>query len=76
MYQILDYLYNNLNVKESILDTNRENAKPTDHLSMALKLPAEVAKARPQKQEYIILDESLKLHQCFNYLFFFCDAES
>ena len=76
MYQILDYLYNNLNVKESVLDTNRESAKPTDHLSMALKLPKEVADARPQKQKYIILDESLKLRQCFNYLFFFYDAES
>ena len=39
IWKILDYLYNNLGVKEHILDSNRDNQEATDHLSLGVKLP-------------------------------------
>ena len=36
MEKILEYLYNQLNVKEHILDTDRDNQKASDHLAFAL----------------------------------------
>ena len=39
MNRILNYLYRDLNVKEHIMDTNRDNQDADEHLAFALKLP-------------------------------------
>ena len=64
IYKILDYLYNNLGVKEHILDSNRDNQEATDHLSLGLKLP------KGRNSEHIILDNRLELSHVFNYIYF------
>ena len=70
IYKILDYLYNNLGVKEHILDSNRDNQEATDHLSLGLKL------SKGRGAEHIILDNRLELSQAYNYIYFLFDEEA
>lgn len=49
--RILNYIYDNQEAKNYIIDTGRDSADATDHLALALELPEGRAKDR-----YIILD--------------------
>lgn len=68
---ILEFLYNKLGVKEYILDTNRDNVAPHEHLALALALPESRS-----KQKYIVLDNSVRIKDVFSYLFFLYDEET
>ena len=39
--KILEYLYQNLDVKSHIIDTRREQQSAQDHLAVALRVPKE-----------------------------------
>lgn len=69
--QILAYIYDSLNVKEHIIDTNRDNQSADEHLAFALKMP----QGRSERN-YIILDNELELGQVFNYLFYLFDEQA
>ena len=61
IHRLLNYLYNNLNVKESILATDRDQADPADHLALAIEV-----KNDKEESDYFVLDNEITLLTAFN----------
>jgi len=68
--KILNYLYENLGVKKSIIDPQRDNHDATDHLILAIQLPNGRA-----EQPYVTLDNRLTLMTLFNHIIYLYDEK-
>ena len=62
--QIIKFLFDDLNVKESLLISQDGPTEATDYLDLALEVPEGV-----MNQKYIILDNQLILKNAFNFLY-------
>ena len=68
---ILDFMYEKLEVKNYIQDTNRDNVAAHEHLALALALPEALS-----KQKYVILDNNVRVRDVYSYLYYLYDEEA
>ena len=62
--KVIKYLYNNMNVKEYILASNRDQADPMDHIELGLNRPLDGG-----DEEYFSLDNRLDLNVIYSYIY-------